>query len=132
MDKATTTWLDQIKWNAEGLVPIITQDIETNEVLTQAWINREALTLTVEKGKMIYWSRSRKQLWRKGVESGHEQIIKEIRLDCDADSLLAKVTQIGGIACHTGRKQCFYKRLEKDCWVTVEPVLKDPKEIYKH
>lgn len=124
--------LEQIKWNAEGLVPIIAQDIETNVVLTQAWINREALLLTMKNGKMTYWSRSRQQLWHKGMESGHEQVVKEIRLDCDADSLLARVEQVGGIACHTGRYSCFYRRLDKEGWVIVEPVLKHPADIDKN
>ena len=124
-------WLDAIKWNADGLVPVITQDFKTGNVLTQAWMNREALSLTQEETRAVYWSRSRQKLWRKGEESGYQQIIKEILLDCDNDALLIKVEQLGGIACHTGRAHCFYQRLENNQWVVTEPVIKDPEEIYK-
>lgn len=124
-------WLDEIKWTDDGLVPIIAQDDSSGEVLMFAWMNRESLALTVEEGKAIYWSRSRGKLWRKGEESGHEQIIKDIRLDCDNDVILISVEQKGGIACHTGRRRCFYKQLQDGEWVTVEPVIKDPGEIYK-
>ena len=124
-------WLTQIKWNADGLVPVITQEFETQKVLTLAWMNDEALRLTVETGHAVYWSRSRQKLWHKGEESGHQQQIKSIRLDCDNDAVLLQVVQKGGIACHTGRHHCFYQQLEDGQWRTTEPVLKDPKEIYK-
>jgi len=124
-------WLDAIKWNTDGLVPVITQDFETGNILTQAWMNREALSLTQEQARAVYWSRSRQKLWRKGEESGHQQIIKEILLDCDNDALVIKVKQVGGIACHTGRARCFYQRLENNKWVITDPVIKDPEEIYK-
>ncbi|HFQ13879.1 MAG TPA: phosphoribosyl-AMP cyclohydrolase [Gammaproteobacteria bacterium] len=124
-------WLDEIKWNADGLVPAIAQDAETGTVLMLAWMNRESLALTVQEGRAIYWSRSRKRLWRKGEESGHVQVLKDIRLDCDSDVLLLKVEQKGGIACHTGRRDCFYKQLQDDRWVAVEPVLRNPDEIYR-
>ncbi|RKZ48993.1 MAG: phosphoribosyl-AMP cyclohydrolase [Gammaproteobacteria bacterium] len=124
-------WLDAVKWNVDGLVPVITQDFETGNVLTQAWMNREALSLTQKEARAVYWSRSRQKLWRKGEESGHQQILKEILLDCDNDTLLIKVEQLGGIACHTGRARCFYQRLENNKWVITDPVIKDPGEIYK-
>ncbi len=125
------TWLNEIKWNTESLVPVVVQDFQSSDVLMHAWMNHESLLLTVTEGAAVYWSRSRNRLWRKGEESGHQQIIKDIRLDCDADTLLIKVEQIGGIACHTGRKQCFYRRLEHDRWHIVEAVIKDPSTIYK-
>jgi len=124
------SWLNEIKWDEKGLIPAIAQDHETNKVLMVAWMNREALTLTVERQQAVYWSRSREKLWAKGEESGHVQKIKEIRLDCDNDVLILKIEQLGGIACHTGRESCFYKRFENGRWVDVEDVLKDPKEIY--
>ncbi len=124
-------WLDAIKWNNDGLVPVITQDFETGNILTQAWMNREALSLTQEQARAVYWSRSRQKLWRKGEESGYQQNIKEILLDCDNDALVIKVEQVGGIACHTGRARCFYQRLENNKWVITDPVIKDPEEIYK-
>ena len=124
-------WLDQIKWTADGLVPVIAQGAGSGKVLMFAWMNRESLALTVKEGKAIYWSRSRQRLWRKGEESGHVQIVKDMRLDCDNDVLLLEVEQQGGIACHTGRQSCFYQQLQDDQWVTVEPVLKDPKQIYQ-
>ena len=124
-------WLDDIKWTAEGLVPVIAQEDGSGKILMFAWMNREALALTVQEGKAIYWSRSRNKLWHKGEESGHEQLIKDIRLDCDNDVILLKVEQKGGIACHTGRKSCFYQQLQDGEWMGVEPVLKDPHEIYK-
>ena len=124
-------WLDAIKWNADGLVPVVTQDFETGNILTQAWMNREALALTVKESRAVYWTRSRKKIWRKGEESGYQQIIKEILLDCDNDALVIKVEQVGGIACHTGRARCFHQRLENDLWVITDPVIKDPAEIYK-
>ena len=124
-------WLNEIKWTDEGLVPAIAQDAQDGVILMVAWMNREALSLTAREGKAVYWSRSRQKLWRKGEESGHEQIVKEIRLDCDNDVVLLQVQQRGGIACHTGRRSCFFQRLEGDRWVTVVPVLKDPDAIYK-
>lgn len=124
-------WLDAIKWTDDGLVPVIAQEDGSGKILMFAWMNREALGLTVQEGKAIYWSRSRNKLWRKGEESGHEQILKDIRLDCDNDVVLLRVEQKGGIACHTGRKSCFYQQLQEGEWVAVEPVLKDPHEIYK-
>ena len=124
------TWVDEIKWTADGLVPAVAQDAVDGRILMVAWMNREALCLTAEKGSAVYWSRSRKKLWYKGEESGHRQIVKEIRLDCDNDVILLQIEQLGGIACHTGRRSCFYQRLEGDRWVAVEPVLKDPQAIY--
>ena len=124
-------WLNKLNWTNDGLVPVITQDALSGTVLMFAWMNRDALRLTAEKGEAVYWSRSRKKLWHKGEESGHTQKVREIRLDCDADVVLLKVEQMGGIACHTGREHCFYQKLENDHWVTTEPVLKNPEEIYK-
>jgi phosphoribosyl-AMP cyclohydrolase len=123
-------WLNMVKWTEEGLVPAIAQDAQDGTVLMVAWMNREALSLTASEGKAVYWSRSRRRLWRKGEESGHEQLVKEIRLDCDNDVVMLQVQQRGGIACHTGRRSCFFQRLEGDRWVAVEPVLKDPDAIY--
>lgn len=125
------SWLDEVAWDEKGLVPAIAQDSDTNKILMVAWMNREALGLTLEKGQAVYWSRSRKKLWPKGEESGHVQKVKEIRLDCDNDVVLLKIQQIGGIACHTGRESCFFQRLENKKWIAVEDVIKDPKEIYK-
>jgi phosphoribosyl-AMP cyclohydrolase len=124
-------WLDQIAWSDEGLVPVITQETGSGRILMMAWMNRPALQETVAGGKAVYWSRSRQRLWHKGEESGHEQLVKEIRLDCDGDVVLLIVEQVGGIACHTGRHSCFYRRLDKGIWVEVDPVLKDAGEIYK-
>ena len=124
-------WLDEVLWDAQGLVPAIAQDAATGEVLMFAWMNREALALTAESGHAVYWSRSRGRLWRKGEESGHTQKVLELRVDCDKDVVLLKIEQSGGIACHTGRRSCFFNRLETSGWRDVEPVLKDPKEIYK-
>ena len=124
-------WLDDIKWDEDGLVPAIAQETVTGKILMMAWMNRESLELSVKEGRAIYWSRSRNKLWRKGEESGHVQTIKDIRLDCDNDVLLLEVEQIGGIACHTGRHNCFYKQLQNEQWVEVESVIKDPKDIYK-
>lgn len=124
-------WLDAIKWNSDGLVPVVAQEAATGKVLTLAWANREALAATQNEGRAVYWSRSRRKLWRKGEESGHVQRLKEIRLDCDNDAVLLLVEQVGGIACHTGRERCFYQRLENGRWVSAEPVLKQPDEIYK-
>ena len=123
-------WLDVINWTKDGLVPVIAQEAESGKVLMMAWMNRESLALTVEQGHAVYWSRSRKRLWRKGEESGHQQIVKDIRLDCDEDVVLLTVEQRGGIACHTGRHSCFYQQLQNDRWVAVDPVIKDPKVIY--
>ena len=123
-------WLQQIKWDQNGLVPVIAQDYQTKEVLMFAYMNAESLQLSVEKGEAVYYSRSRKKLWHKGEESGHIQKIHEIRLDCDGDVVLILIEQKGGIACHTGRNHCFFNRLENQEWVIVEPILKDPKEIY--
>lgn len=131
MSKADQSWLNEVKWTEDGLVPALAQDYKTGQILMMAWMNREALALTVEEGRAIYYSRSRNKLWRKGEESGHVQTLKEIRLDCDSDVVLMQVEQIGGIACHTGREHCFYKRYENGTWESVEPVIKDPKEIYK-
>lgn len=124
------SFLDAVRWNADGLVPAIAQDHVNRDILMVAWMNREALALTVAEQRAIYWSRSRGKLWRKGEESGHVQKIHEIRLDCDNDVITLLVEQIGGIACHTGRRSCFFQRLENGVWHTVEPVLKNPDEIY--
>ena len=124
-------WLDEVPWNEQGLIPVVTQESFTGRVLTLAWMNREALAEAAASGRAVYWSRSRNRLWRKGEESGHVQRIVEIRLDCDADAILLKVEQAGGIACHTGRESCFFRKLENGKWVTVDPVLKDPALIYK-
>lgn len=124
-------WLEQITWSADGLVPAIAQEAGTGRVLMMAWMNRQALQETVAGGKAVYWSRSRQRLWHKGEESGHEQLVKEVRLDCDGDVVLLIVEQAGGIACHTGRHSCFYRRLQQDTWVETDPVLKAPGAIYK-
>jgi phosphoribosyl-AMP cyclohydrolase len=126
-----TAWLNVIKWDQQGLVPAIAQDAVTGEVLMFAWMNREALAKTAELGEAVYFSRSRRRLWHKGEESGHTQHVKEIRTDCDSDVILLKIDQTGGIACHTGRRSCFFNRLDSAQWSDVEVVLKDPKEIYK-
>jgi len=126
-----TDWLDQLKWNEAGLVPAIAQDAQTGVNLMVAWMNREALLETVETKRAVYFSRSRQKLWRKGEESGHYQEIVEVRLDCDADVILLKVDQKGGISCHTGRHNCFYRVYNDGQWQTVEPVIKDPSLIYK-
>ncbi len=124
-------WLNKVNWSEDGLVPAIAQDASSGDILMVAWMNREALRRTVEIGEAVYWSRSRKKLWHKGEESGHTQKVREIRLDCDEDVVLLKIEQTGGIACHTGRKSCFFQKLEGDEWHAVDPVLKDPHEIYK-
>ncbi len=124
-------WLDALKWDADGLIPAISQDATSGRVLIVAWMNRAALQETVASGKAVYWSRSRQRLWRKGEESGHEQKVRTIRADCDGDVLLLSVDQIGGIACHTGRESCFFLELREGRWVTTDPVLKEPGEIYK-
>lgn len=123
-------WLDAVKWNADGLVAAIAQEAATGQVLMQAWMNRESLALTASLGHAVYWSRSRGRLWHKGESSGHVQEVKEIRLDCDGDAVLLLVEQLGGIACHTGRHHCFYRRLEGDDWQVVDPVIRPAKEIY--
>ena len=128
---ANPDWLDEVAWDAQGLVPAIAQDAVTGEVLMFAWMNRESLAITAATGQAVYWSRSRGRLWRKGEESGHAQKVLELRVDCDKDVVLMKIEQVGGIACHTGRRSCFFNRLETSGWRDVEPVLKDPKEIYK-
>lgn len=125
-----TEWVDQLRWDENGLVAAVAQDARSGRVLTVAWMNREALKATMEKGEAVYWSRSRGKLWHKGEESGHVQKVLELRLDCDADAVLLKVEQAGGIACHTGRESCFFRRLEDGRWVSTDPVLKDPKLIY--
>ena len=125
------SWLDDISFNDDGLIPVIAQDAESGKVLMLAWMNRESLQLTAEKGEAVYWSRSRQKLWHKGEESGHVQTVVELRFDCDEDVILLKVKQKGGIACHTGRESCFYRQLQNDEWVEVEEVIKDPSEIYK-
>ena len=127
---SSSSWLDDILWTEDGLVPAIAQDAETGDILMMAWMNRESLQLTVEEGQAVYWSRSRGKLWRKGESSGHQQVLRDIRLDCDADVILLKVEQKGGIACHTGRRSCFYRTLKDGQWVSAEPVLKDPNAIY--
>ena len=125
-----STFAQQIKWNEQGLIPAIAQDWQTGEVLMLAWMNSDALDLTISEGRAIYWSRSRQALWRKGEESGHVQQLKELRLDCDADTVLMKVEQVGDIACHTGRRSCFYQRLDNGAWRVTDKVIKPPGEIY--
>jgi len=123
-------WLNEIQWTEDGLVPVIAQEAESGQILMFAWMNRESLKLTVETGHAVYWSRSRKKLWHKGEESGNQQVVKEIRLDCDNDVILISVEQRGGIACHTGRHHCFFRKYQQGEWLVTEPVLKDPEEIY--
>ena len=125
------SWLDEINWDANGLVPAIAQDYKTGKVLMFAWMNREALLLTDDTKQTVYWSRSRNKLWRKGEESGHVQKVHEIRVDCDEDVILLIVEQIGGIACHTGRHNCFFKKLEQGNWLIDQPIIKNPEDIYK-
>jgi phosphoribosyl-AMP cyclohydrolase len=127
---SNTQLLDQVQWNSNGLVPAIAQDSASGDILMLAWMNREALALTLERGQAVYWSRSRQSLWHKGESSGHVQQLKEIRLDCDCDTVLMQVEQAGGIACHTGRRHCFMYKLEDDEWQLCEPVLKLPADIY--
>jgi phosphoribosyl-AMP cyclohydrolase len=128
-------WLNKVKWDEHGLVPVVVQEVGSNDVLMFAWMNREALTKTVNLGEAVYWSRSRKKLWHKGEESGHIQKVQEIRLDCDEDVVLLKVEQAHGMACHTGRHSCFFQKFEGNAeegdWIAVDPVLKDPTTIYK-
>ncbi|MBO5658060.1 MAG: phosphoribosyl-AMP cyclohydrolase [Duodenibacillus sp.] len=125
-------WIESVSFNEDGLVPVIVQDAANARVLMMAWANREALEETVRTGRGVYFSRSRGRLWRKGEESGNVQLVKEVRLDCDGDTVLYVVEQIGGMACHTGRESCFYRRLDEEQWVVVDPVLTDPNELYKH
>lgn len=124
------SWLDAVRWDDQGLVPAIAQDHLSGRVLMVAWMNREALSLTISEQRGIYWSRSRQKLWRKGEESGHVQLLKELRLDCDGDVLVLQVEQLGGIACHTGRESCFYRKFENGDWQIVDAVSKNPDEIY--
>jgi phosphoribosyl-AMP cyclohydrolase len=136
IENKANNWLDEIQWSDDGLVPAIAQDYQNGEILMMAWMNREALALTVSEQRAIYWSRSRQKLWRKGEESGHVQQLHDLRLDCDSDVVLLKVKQLGGIACHTGRRHCFYKQLDssspsKPQWKAVDPVVKDPNDIYQ-
>jgi len=125
------SWLNKVNWSEDGLVAAIAQDAVTGRVLMVAWMDRDALKLTQQKGEAVYWSRSRKKLWHKGEESGHIQKVKEIRLDCDGDAILLQIEQQGGIACHTGRESCFYSRLQNGQWLEVDAVIKSPEEIYK-
>ena len=125
------SWLDRVRWNADGLVPVIAQEAGTHRVLMVAWMNREALASTAQSGEAVYWSRSRGRLWKKGEESGHVQKVSEMRLDCDQDVILLTVQQVGGIACHTGRHHCFFRKYVDGDWVVVDPVLKDPADIYR-
>jgi len=124
-------WLDQIQWTDDGLVPVIAQQYDSGRVVMFAWMNRESLALTAEEGYAVYWSRSRQRLWRKGEESGHRQKVMDMRLDCDADVILLSIDQHGGIACHTGRESCFYRRFSEGQWLDHDPVLKDPTTIYR-
>jgi len=123
-------WLDQVRWTNDGLVPVIAQDASSGRLMMMAWMNREALAATAAERRAIYWSRSRQRLWRKGEQSGHEQKVKEIRLDCDHDAVLLLIEQVGGIACHTGRESCFFQRLDDKKWIAVDPVIRRPEEIY--
>ena len=125
------SWLDEVNWDSEGLVPVIAQDYKTGKVLMFAWMNREALQLTEDTQQAVYFSRSRNKLWRKGEESGHTQKVHEIRVDCDEDVILLRIEQVGGIACHTGRNSCFFKKLENGHWKIDQPVIKNPEDIYK-
>lgn len=126
----STEWLEQINWNSDGLVPAIAQDWHSGRILMQAWVNREALALAVQENRAVYWSRSRRKLWRKGEDSGHVQVLHGLLLDCDRDCIVYRVEQLGGIACHTGRESCYFLALEDGKWVEKDPVLKDPKAIY--
>jgi phosphoribosyl-AMP cyclohydrolase len=131
VNASSKKWLNEVKWDEQGLVPVIAQDAASGDVLMFAWMNREALEKTVQSGEAIYWSRSRRKLWHKGEESGHTQKVIEIRTDCDNDVVLLKVEQTGGIACHTGRRSCFFNKLGNSGWEEIEPVLKNPEDIYK-
>ncbi len=125
-----SSWLDKVNWNNDGLVPVVVQEAETRQVLMHVWMNREALEQTNQSGKAVYWSRSRQSLWTKGESSGHYQLVESIQIDCDFDTLLLTVKQVGGIACHTGRHHCFFMTLDDDNWQTTEEILKDPEDIY--
>lgn len=127
---ANAKWLKKVRWDENGLVPVIAQEAASGEILMFAWMNRDALARTVETGEAVYWSRSRKKLWHKGEESGHTQKVLELRLDCDEDVVLLKIEQVGGIACHTGRHSCFFQKFDGEDWQAVEPVLQDPDTIY--
>ncbi|HEY8386771.1 MAG TPA: phosphoribosyl-AMP cyclohydrolase [Porticoccaceae bacterium] len=129
-DRTAPDFTQQVTWDSNGLVPAIAQDAASGRILMVAWMNREALSLTVSTGHAVYWSRSRRKLWHKGEESGHQQVVRDIRLDCDGDVILLSVEQKGGIACHTGRESCFFRTLKDGEWVTTDPVLKDPQSIY--
>ena len=130
MNDVARDWLAAVRWDKDGLVPAVAQEAGTGKVLMVAWMNRESLALTADTGEAVYWSRSRKRLWKKGEESGHVQKVREVRMDCDEDVILLTVEQVGGIACHTGRHNCFFQRLEDGKWVVVDPVVRDPKDIY--
>jgi phosphoribosyl-AMP cyclohydrolase len=130
-DQAAMSFVDDILWNSDGLAPAIAQDAKTGKILMVAWMNREALQLTVTENRAIYWSRSRQKLWRKGEESGNVQQLKELRIDCDKDVIMMQVEQVGGIACHTGRVSCFYRVLKDGQWTSLDPVIKNPKELYQ-
>jgi len=130
MNDKKQNWLSEIRFDVDGLVPAIAQDATSNRVLMVAWMNRDSLKETMETGKAVYWSRSRNRLWRKGEESGHEQFVREVRLDCDGDVIILQVEQLGNIACHTGRTSCFYRILKDGEWIEADPVIKDPREIY--
>ena len=125
-------WCEELKWSDDGLLPAIAQDAESGRVLMVAWMSPESLLLTVSEGRAVYWSRSRKKLWRKGEESGHVQIVREVWVDCDSDVILMQVEQKGGIACHTGRESCFFRKLSSGAWVDIDPVLKNPEDIYRN
>ena len=131
LNKVKSDWLEDLKWPDNGLLPAVAQDSETGQVLMLAWMNATALQTTVEEGRAVYWSRSRQKLWRKGEESGHVQLVSAVLIDCDSDTIVLQVEQKGGIACHTGRRSCFYRKLVNNEWEEVEPVLKSPEEIYK-
>ncbi len=130
MNDKKQNWLSEIRFDVDGLVPAIAQDATNNRVLMVAWMNRDSLEETIKTGKTVYWSRARNSLWRKGEESGHEQLVREVRLDCDADVVILQVEQLGNIACHTGRASCFYRILKDGEWIETDPVIKDPREIY--
>lgn len=123
-------WLDEVVFDADGLIPAVAQETGTGKLLMLAWMNREALAETVRTARAVYWSRSRKRLWRKGDESGHIQLVKQVRLDCDADVIVLEVEQVGEIACHTGHARCFFRKLENGKWVETDPILKNPGQIY--
>ena len=126
------SWQDEIVWNEHGLVPVIAQDVASGRVLTLAWLNQKALEASIQEGRAVYWSRSRDKLWRKGEESGYIQLIREVRIDCDADAILLVVEQVGGIACHTGRERCFYRIFDNGHWKETDPVLRKPEDIYNN